>query len=78
MNGRRFTISCGISCRVLGIGFLIPSFDRRTNGIIPLALSILIALGSPIWERWLAAMTVESALMTRAQAAVVGHRCLVE
>jgi hypothetical protein len=59
-----------------GIGhqFPHPVFRRRTSGRIPLALSILVTLGSPIWERWLTMMIVESAPMTRAQAVVAG-RC---
>jgi hypothetical protein len=73
MNSRRFTFSCGISRRVPGTGFLIPSFHRRANGSIPPALSVLIALVSLIWERWLTVMTVESALVMSAQAAVAGH-----
>jgi hypothetical protein len=42
------------------------------------ALSVLITLGSPIWEKWLMMMTVESALVMRAQAVVAGRRCPVE
>jgi hypothetical protein len=63
-NGRRFTLSCGISHRVPSTGFLIPLFHHCTSDDIPLALSILISLGSPIWERWLMAMIVESSLVT--------------
>jgi hypothetical protein len=77
-DGCRFIFSYRISCRVLGTTFLIPSFHRRTSISIPLALSVLIALGSLSWERWLTVMTVESAPVMRAQAAVASHHRLAE
>jgi hypothetical protein len=73
MNGRRFTFSCRINRRVPRTGFLIPSFHHRTNGSITLAPSVLITIRLSGLGGWLAVMTVQSALVMRAQATVASH-----